>query len=248
MNLQKVRTLLICALVQIGSVFFTVSASAQSQSRERSTSELGIGLGGVVYKGEIAPRYRFLSNRPALTVFYKKDVSRALSLRANLLLGRVNADDAQYEERLPLAAYRKATVSTSILELGGGIDFNFLDYYDFRRNVRWTPYFTLGVAGLVYNNKTTGADPTILYPETGTNDSYRTSFAVAVPIGVGIKYALTHHWNLGVEFGARVLFTDMFDNLSGQNEKVMNPHHNDWYFYNGISLSYTFYRINCPQD
>ncbi|MBA9077718.1 MULTISPECIES: DUF6089 family protein [Rufibacter] len=245
MILQNVRTLLICALVQIGSVFFVAPVCAQQQ--ERSTSELGLGIGGVVYKGDVAPRYRFLSNRPALTVFYKKDMSRALALRGSLLLGRITAKDEQYAERHPLADFRKATVTTSMLELAAGIDYNFLDYYDFRRRVRWTPYFTLGVAGLVYNNKTTAVNPEIIYPaNNNSNDPYRTSFALAVPIGVGAKYALSHRWNLGLEFGARMLFTDDFDNLSLQNERVMNQHDKDWYFYNGISISYTFYRINCP--
>lgn len=246
MNLQIVRALLICTMVQIGSVFFTPSAFAQSQSRERSTSEIGIGLGGITYKGEIAPRYRFLSNRPALMVFYKKDMSRALVVRGSLLLGRVTAKDSFYEEELPLADYRRATVTTSVLELAGGIDYNFLDYYDFRRRIRWTPYFTLGAAAVLYNNKTIAENPRVLYNQD-TNDPYKTEFAVAVPVGVGLKYAITHNLNLGAEFGARVLFTDTFDNLSEQNEQVMNPYHNDWYFYTGISISYTFYKINCPQ-
>lgn len=246
MNLRIVPALLICTLVQIGSVFFTSSAKAQNQSEVRSTSEVGVGLGGMVYKGDVAPRYRLLSNQPALTIFYKKDYSKALVLRGSLLVGRIKAEDAQYAEKLPLAAYRKAVVNTSLAELAVGFDFNFLDYYDFRRRLRYTPYFTLGAAALVYNNKTTGANAQVLYKQP-SNDPYQTRFALAVPIGVGFKYALSHHLNLGVEFGARVLFTDEFDNLSVQNEQVMNPNHNDWYFYNGISLSYTFYRINCPK-
>ncbi|MGV3539524.1 MAG: DUF6089 family protein [Rufibacter sp.] len=218
-----------------------------AQQQERSTSELGIGIGGIVYKGEIAPRYRFLSNQPALTVFYKKDMSKALTLRGSLLAGRVIAEDEQYAERHPLAEFRKATVNTSLLELAAGIDYNFLDYYDFRRRIRWTPYFTLGVAGLVYNNKTIAENPDIIYPgNNGNNAAYRTAFAFSVPIGVGAKYAISHRWNIGIEFGARMLFTDEFDNLSLQNERVMNQYERDWYFYNGVSVSYTFYRLNCP--
>ncbi|AMM51088.1 hypothetical protein TH61_07710 [Rufibacter sp. DG15C] len=243
MRIQILRTLLICLWVQIGSVFFM---HVSAQNTERSTNELGIGIGGITYKGDVSPRYRLLSNRPALTLFYKRDVSRALVLRGSLLAGKVKAKDTQYED-LPLSDYRKAEVTTSVLELAVGFDYNFLNYYDFRRHIRWTPYFTLGVAGLAYNNKTTAPNPVVLYPENGgNNEPYKTSFTMAVPIGAGIKYALTHRLNLGVEFGARFLLTDKFDNLTNQNEKVMNPHDNDWYFYNGVSLSYTFYKINCP--
>jgi opacity protein-like surface antigen len=256
MILKIVHTLLVCTLVQIGSVFFASTASAQSQNGQpRTTSELGIGIGGVVYKGEVAPRYRLANNRPALTIFYKKDLSKALVGRVGLLVGRVKATDPEVPagegsglaRDLPLGIYRQAEMTTSLLELSAGIDYNFLDYYDFRRNVRWTPYFTLGVAGLVYNNKTTAQNLDIIYPPgSGKDQAYRTAFALAVPVGAGIKYALSEHWNLGLEAGVRVLFTDEFDNLSSQNEQVMNKYLNDLYFYNGISISYTFYKVNCP--
>jgi hypothetical protein len=254
MILQKLRTLLICTLVQIGSVFFISPAFAQLQTGQpRTTSEIGIGIGGVVYKGEIAPRYRLANNRPALTVFYKKDISNAIAWRGSLLLGRVKAEDFVPEKKsslandLPLANYRRATMITSLLELSGGIDYNFMDYYDFRQNVRWTPYFTVGLAGLVYNNKTTAINETIIYPEgSGKTSAYRTSYALAIPIGAGIKYALSEKWNLGLEAGVRMMLSDEFDNLTSQNQAVMNKYNNDLYFYNGVSLSYTFYKINCP--
>ncbi|KAA3440153.1 type IX secretion system protein PorG [Rufibacter hautae] len=257
MILRTLRTLLVCTLVQIGSVFFVLPAAAQQQTGQpRTTSELGIGIGGIVYKGDIAPRYRLKNNRPALNVFYKKDISNALAWKASLLIGRVKAKDEEptgnpsaLAKELPLSMYRQATVKTSLLELSAGIDYNFMDYYDFRRPIRWTPYFTVSVAGLVYNNKTTAPESKInlIYPpETDKNASYRTGFALAVPVGAGVKYALSEHWNLGFEAGVRVLFTDAFDNLTDQNEQVMNPNSRDLYFYNGVSVSYTFYKINCP--
>jgi hypothetical protein len=105
----------------------------------------------------------------------------------------------------------------------------------------------VSLAGVVYNNKTTAQDPTIIYPaNTDQEQAYRTGFAFAVPVGAGIKYALSEHWNLGFEAGVRVLFTDDFDNLTDQNEQVMNPYSRDLYFYNGVSISYTFYKIHCP--
>ncbi|MFB9861782.1 DUF3575 domain-containing protein [Rufibacter immobilis] len=253
MSLKIIRTLLICTSVQIGSVFFGLSAKAQMQTGQpRTTSEVGIGVGGVAYKGEVAPRYQLQNNRPALMLFYKKDVSSAVAWRGSLLIGRTQAEDdteknSSLAKDLPLEIYRKAKVTTSLLELSGGIDYKFLDYYDFRRNTRWTPYFTLSVAAVVYNNRTTAEDPEIIYPaNSGKDESYRTGFAFAVPIGAGVKYALSEHWNIGAEAGVRVLFTDDFDNLSSQNEQVMNKNSRDLYFFNGVTLSYTFYKINCP--
>src|SRR5688572_14220050 len=127
-------SLLICAL-QIGSVFFAATVKAQN------TSELGIGLGGTVYKGELAPNYRFGNNRPAGVLFYKKDVSPAVVIRAQGMLGFIRADDhdsALY--KLPLHQFRDARMKGRLIELAVGFDYNFLNYYDHKRIVRWTPY------------------------------------------------------------------------------------------------------------
>jgi hypothetical protein len=69
---------------------------------------------------------------------------------------------------------------------------------------------------------------------------------VAIPAGIGIKYALSPRWNLGLEAGARKTFTDELDHLVNQNAFIDNRHTKDWYFYSGVSVSYTFYKIYCP--
>ncbi|MCC9168667.1 DUF6089 family protein [Pontibacter harenae] len=239
---NSIQALLICLVIQIGSAFFSFSALAQSPV---TTSELGVGIGGANYKGELAPNYRFLNNQPAFTVFYRRDISAPITLRGGLMgshriLNNNTIGDKSYD--LPLPNYRQAEMRLSLAEVSAVVEYNFLDYYDMRQRTRVSPYFFIGVAGLLYNVKTSFDNPQLSY----LNDAYRTTLAVAVPLGVGIKYALSKHWNLGLEFGARKLFNDRLDNLTGQDERISNPHDNDWYYYNGISLSYTFYRINCP--
>jgi hypothetical protein len=238
------KSLLIC-LFQVGSVFFTLSAAGQSQSYR--TSELGLGVGGTNYKGEIAPNYRFLNNRPALTVFYKRDVSQPLVLRAGLTLGLMRAHDEDVKR--PLNQFRRADMITNLIELAAGIDYNFLNYYDQRQRIRWTPYFFLGAAVANYNNKVVLQDNVIKPFENG--------FVLSIPMGVGVKYALSRHWNLGLEAAARkTVFKagDKVDYLKNKNHEstppdqlpYANPYDNDWYFYNGISISYTFYKLICP--
>ena len=46
----------------------------------------------------------------------------------------------------------------------------------------------------------------------------------------------------------RKAFTDQFDHLGDQDPFLVNPHDQDWYYYNGVSLSYTFYKIRCPDS
>jgi len=239
-----VYTLLICCL-QIGSVFFTHRVYAQSQSYR--TSELGLGVGGTSYKGEISPNYRFQNNRPALTIFYKRDVSKPLVLRAGLLLGLMRAHDEDINR--PLNQVRQADMITNLAELAAGIDYNFLDYYDQRRHIRWTPYFFIGASLANYNNK--------VVLQNNVIKPFENSFVVAIPMGLGLKYALSRHWNLGIEAAARKTLFKNGDRVDYRKTKnyasnppdvlpYTNPYDKDWYFYNGISISYTFYKLICP--
>ncbi|UYZ61846.1 type IX secretion system protein PorG [Hymenobacter weizhouensis] len=236
------KTLLVCA-GQAGSVFFAQSAAAQN------TSELGFGLGGLSYKGEISPHYQFRNNRPALTLFYRKDISAPVTLKLAATGGMLRADDRSVKgvngRTAPLHAYRQAYLKGSLYELAGNLEYNFFNYHDRKSKVRFTPYVFVGVAGFYANTEVgSSARPVLNYQKEG-------QFGLAVPAGLGFKFALSRHWNLGLEAGARKAFTDLLDHIDGkrggQDNRVGNPNDQDWYFYNGLSLSYTFYKIRCPE-
>jgi Domain of unknown function (DUF6089) len=236
--------MLLASLPLAGSIFFPLAAKAQT------TTEIGGGLGGLNYRGEISPNYRLLNNRPALTGFYRRDLSNAITARGNLTFGFLRAADADVKRRgkvLPVPALRRATLNGFLAELMGGFEYNFLDYYDQRRRTRWTPYFFMG--GSVYYSRLTTAlneeVPNGIRPISKKRSGGR--FAAAIPVAVGIKYALSYHWNLGMEVGARRTFGDKFDYLSNIDvPELAQTGDTDWYYYNGVSLSYTFYKIVCP--
>ena len=239
------QVLLICAFLQIGSLFFTTSAYGQSRV---TTSEIGLGIGGANYKGELSPNYRFLNNQPAITAFYRRDISSAITARGGVMLSHRIIDDNTFSDEayddLPFHNWRQTEARLSFAEVALVGEYNFLDYYDLSQSPRISPYFFAGIAGLLYNIKLSTENPDL---EPTLDKPFETNFAVSVPFGVGVKYALSKHWNLGLEFGARKLFTDRLDNLfEVEDKRVANPFDNDWYFYNGVSISYTIYRINCP--
>lgn len=247
MALHKLTKALLICMMQVGGVFFGTTSFAQ-KTPQVTTSEIGVGIGGANYKGEIAPNYRLLNNQPALTIFYRRDMSDAITLRGGLMGSHRIVDDNTFSDEAfddrPFHAYRGAELRLSLLELSGVMEYNFLDYYDRRQSPRLSPYLFVGVAGLLYNNKLSSESVDAL------NEPFETSITVAIPFGVGLKYALSKHWNLGLEFGARKTFTDKLDYLYADaglyDENLLNPHDDDWYFYNGISISYTLYRYNCP--
>lgn len=217
--------------------------SAQAQN----TSELGFGLGALNYKGEVSPQYQLQNNRPALTVFYRRDVSAPITLRGALLAGLLRADDGNVRGAgggiPPVQATRRTDMKGSLLEASAVLEYNFLDYHDRRDHQRFTPYGFIGLAGFYANTST-----------RTQNDGLRGSFArsgslfgLAVPVGVGLKYALSEFINLGLEVGARKTFTDRLDQLYDQTPLLVNRHDQDWYYYSGVSISYTFYKIRCPE-
>lgn len=235
-------------MTSVGSVFFATAAQAQNPGAQ-TTSEIGLGIGGLVYRGELAPNYQFRNNRPALTAFYRRDISSAITARGSLMGGMVRADDRNVRglngNQPPLPAYRDAHLKGNLLELSGGIEYNFFDYHDWRDKVHFTPYVFVGVAGFFANTEVeSNAFPAL--------DKKSNLLSFSVPVCVGFKYALSTHWNLGLEVGARKTFTDDLDHIDGksrgQTDLLGNPNTQDWYFYNGVNLSYTFYRINCPDN
>ncbi len=226
-----------------GSVFFAAPAHAQV------TSEVGGGLGGMTYRGEVSPRYRVLSNRLAGTIFYKRDLTDALTVRAGLTLGSIRAEDAQVKSNgntVAVAANRQASFRAFVPELLLGVEYNFLDYYDMKRRTRWTPYFFTGVAGYYASTDTNyRIGGSLARPFMRTVSANKLS--AAIPLGLGIKYALSREINLIVESGGRRTFGDTFDNLTeAEPPQLADPGGPDWYYYTGVSLSYTFYKIICP--
>lgn len=232
---------LLAGYLLVGSVFFCPTLRAQN------TSELGIGLGALNYKGEVSPRYHFQNSRPAFTVFYRKDVSVPVTLRGALTAGLLRADDGNVKGVnggvAPLPAYRQTNMKGSLVEASAVLEYNFRDYHNRLDHVHFTPYGFLGLA--------------VYYANTSTrtiNDGLRADFTrsggmvgIAVPAGVGFKYALSDFINLGLEIGARKTFTDRLDHLNDQTPFLVNNHDQDWYYYTGLSLSYTFYKIRCPE-
>jgi hypothetical protein len=243
MIIKLKQLLCICIILQVWSAFFSISASAQNSV---TTSEIGVGIGGANYKGELAPNYRFLNNQPALTVFYRRDILQPLTARGAIMVSHRIVDDNTFGDEaydLPLPNYRQSELKLSLAELSLVLEYNFLDYYDLRQSIRISPYFFAGVAGLLYNHKLETASDAV----SPAIKPFDTNLTFSIPFGVGVKYALSKHWNLGLEFGARKMFNDKIDYLSEDDGKqVANPYDNDWYFYNGISISYTIYRLNCP--
>lgn len=198
--------------------------------------EIGASLGGFNYKGDIANEFNPRFFRPGGSLFFRYNASRSITFRTELLTGSITGDD-QYSKD-PFQNARNLSFKTSLSEANLITEYNFLNYQDRRFAVNWTPYVFGGIGYSRFS------------PEPRTGD-YKTKGWV-LPFGVGVKYQINRPWNIGMEFGSRKTFTDFLDNLGGPSTSINkleqgDPSTKDMYYYVGFSVSYTFFRITCPE-
>ena len=101
-------------------------------------------------------------------------------------------------------------------------EFNILGYQPYGLARPFSPYVFVGIAGSKFNPKARYLGNWEALQPLGTEgqgmagfDAPYKRFALAIPFGLGVKYALTDRINLGLELGARPTFTDYLDDVSG---------------------------------
>ncbi len=199
--------------------------------------EIGGGIGGVAYTGDLVRGYQFGQQGPGIQGFIRYNLSNVVSVRGTGLIGRLKGDD-RVNTIDPFTQLRGSSFQRFVIEASATIEYNFLDYKERNSLIPWSPYFFAGVGLAAFSAK------------SSTNDYSR--IQPVVPFGLGIKYKLTKQWNLEFEFGARKTFFDYIDEVSDTpTPNKLNPNYgneldNDWYYFAGFSISYTFYSVPCP--
>src|SRR6185369_7850853 len=74
----------------LGGLLLTSSICVAQLSQR---SELGFGIGAFNYSGDLVRTYSVLDMRPAGTVFYRNNISKVVSFRTSLTVGKLAASD-----------------------------------------------------------------------------------------------------------------------------------------------------------
>jgi hypothetical protein len=199
--------------------------------------EIGGGLGTSYATGDVTRGFELDELGLAGQVFVRYNLSNVVSVRAMAWAGQIKGDDETHPID-PFATVRGFSFKRKNFEASTLVEYNFLDYKERKSLVNWSPYFFAGFGLSVATNRQ-------------SRDEYR-QIQPVIPFGVGIKYRLNEQWNLEFEFGARKTFYDGVDRISDiANPNKLNPAYgnwldNDWYYFAGVSVSYTFYSIPCP--
>jgi hypothetical protein len=184
--------------------------------------EFGIGLGASHYFGDLNTRAHL--NRPKLAagVFFRKNFGNYIALRVAGNYTRLGYSD-KYNTHNEYMVRRNLSFNTNIFELGLQGDFNFFRFLPGDPDFRFTPYVTLGVSAFNYDPYAylggtkyalrplgTEGQGSSLYPDRKPYNS----MALAIPFGVGLKYALNERMNIGAEVVYRFTNTDYLDDVS----------------------------------
>lgn len=214
--------------------FFISSSFLSAQ-----THEVGLQIGAMNYKGELANIINYKSTQQGWGVFYRANISKAMSLRLNGLFGTIADSDKNSNDNF--ASQRNHQFRTNLWEISAVAEYNFLNFRNegrkkIERKQNFTPYFSFGIGYMQF------------VPMLNNAPTYDT-YSIVIPLGVGMKWAVSKRINLGVEFVARNTFTSNLDDLGLMTNRTQtqpnnpkyytgNPNSNDKYFFTCFTLSY----------
>jgi hypothetical protein len=184
--------------------------------------EFGFGVGAAHYFGDLNTRARV--NRPKLAagLFFRKNFGNYIALRLGANFAQLGYSDI-YNDHNEFMRRRNLSFNSKVWELGLQGDFNFYRFMPGDPDFRFTPYLTLGVSAFSYDPYAylrdekyflrplgTEGQGTTLYPD---RKQYGT-IGLAIPFGVGVKYAINERINMGFEIVHRFTNTDYLDDVS----------------------------------
>lgn len=246
-NFKIIRHLLVFTFILTG---YIIPAKAQEY-------EIGGGLGVGTYTGDIIRKVDPSQLGLQGTLFGKRNFDNVWSLRVAISSSILKAADS-IRPIDPAAQIRDASFRGGVIEGSAVMEFNFLDFLRNGSQFRWSPYafFGLGYAHFIMKGNTYARLPRERYNQG----------ALVIPFGGGVKYRLSDQWFLAAELGFRPTTTDYLDKIDSSLPAIPryqqpadpstgetapyginfgNPNTKDWYYFMGITISYTLSNIKC---
>ncbi len=168
------------------------------------------------YYGETqTKKLTFEQSNPVIALGATLDLTDKLLLRSEFIATKLQGDDKR-----GMYPDRNLNFKTSIREATLLLEYNLFDLYE----KKITPYFFTGVGLFNFNSYTTDSLNRKVFlkglstegqgfPEYPDRKVYKNT-QLNIPIGGGLKYAISEDVQFGFEYGLRVLFTDYIDDVS----------------------------------
>ena len=202
------------------------------------SKEIGGGIASFNYTGDLIRNYDITNQSLGAQIYYVKNYQRGWSGKLALAAGNIKGSDKNPID--PLAEARSASFKEFLTEISAQVNYDFLDFRSDKSLVKISPYVSVGAGFMLINR----ADKNAEYSD----------IQLMIPFGGGVKYRINPFWTLNFEFSARKLFYDYIDDVSEEqitdkrNSEFQfgNWEDNDWYYFAGLSISYTIWNVHCP--
>ena len=214
--------------IVIGLVAY-ISLSTGNAFAQQQTADFGLFGGANIPITDYDQMDYLQSVYPAFSLYYRYNFNSRFSLRINATYGITGASGELNNEA---QSFQK-----NIMGISAFVEVNYLDFILGVKKMKFSPFVYTGV-GFMYFPKADGSF----------------AFAPNLPIGAGVKYAITKQLGVGAEVSFRKSFSDDIDNLNNPHQEHglidVNDifHNNDWIVYFGLTLNYKFYlgKKPCP--
>jgi len=194
---------------------FQLAISAKSQ---RLSVDLMPGL--MNYGGNLQTRgITYIEAQFGFEVGLEYRLSDKFGLRGDYLTGKLEGSDKFATNSFDIN--RNLSSTTLINEVSLSLEY---DIFKLRIDKIWTPYVFAGVGVFQFNPYTTDTAGNLVYLQPlGTEGEGLPQYPdrklyaltqVNIPLGFGIKYAISSDITVGFEVGFRKLFTDYLDDVS----------------------------------
>jgi hypothetical protein len=231
-------------------LLYSQSATAQVKS---SKYEAGIAVGAFIYQGDLTPNRlgSFPTLRPGILLHGTRKLNNHYAVRLHLSLASLRGDDAKFHSPV-YRQFRNFNFRSPLIELSPQIMWSPSGWSE--QGPRISPYAFAG-AGWSYlyirrdasgfDASKFGSDENL--PQRIADDlQHRTPRLLPViPLGAGLRYAITPSLVLNGELHYRHTFSDYLDGFS----RAANPKQKDKYYSLSIGIIYRFGSKNswdCP--
>lgn len=234
--------------------------------------DVGLGLGAANYWGDLAPSVALNETRGAFNVFARFNITTAWSVTAQYSYLKVGGKDKNFE----FNHLRNLNFESTISELSALVEYNFANFGYGVLDSKITGYVFGGLGGFKFTPQTKYAGEVVSLRDVKTEGVTYGTYSVAIPFGVGVKWAFARNLSLEANYNIRKTFTDYLDDVSSSYVDLSNnsirtqqiadrsyeidptihnkakykrgsDNYNDWYMTFTTTLAYRLPgRIKCP--
>tara|TARA_B100000497_G_scaffold111830_1_gene132207 strand:+ start:8157 stop:9071 length:915 start_codon:yes stop_codon:yes gene_type:complete len=233
-----VKTILSISLIFI---FGVQSVSAQRWFKS-SSLEFGLIGGFSHYNGELVKTtFEPQAMKPSFGIITRYSPQQRLTIRLSAQYGQIEGRDDWYEDRLArnlsfqsdlwdftgaleynfntLDRRAKSGVIPYVYSGFSVFKFNPKAEFKYNPNGQMAAYLTPGVYAELAdrNGEIVELQPLGTEGQETTEFNDRKRYAltqIAIPVGAGFKFKLSHNWIVGIDYGMRFTFTDYMDDVS----------------------------------